>query len=260
MNASRALTLIIGTSLLMLGCGRAAAPLNPKLGTTQVPAPAVQPTPAWPVANPQPGLGVPQPAQPGAGGDVQTYKAALAAVHAQLPGLSAQIDTFDKGPKGQESNSIRIAYRKPHTMKIEMVKASGAAQGAQILWTGGDTLKVKPRFLPMAVDKSIQDEQTVSKNGWTIRDTGVQALFRVFLDPAAQMRSLGSQTLEGRTVVAIEVRSSLSPSGATHEIIALDPVKSLPAARMVYRGQELIYRAVIKSMTVKSLSQSELSI
>ena len=190
---------------------------------------------------------------------MQQLRANLASVYATLPGLSAQIETFDRGPSAQESNTIRIAYRRPYTMKIEMLKASGTADGARIVWTGGDTLRIKPRFLPLAVDKRIDDTQTVSKNGWTIRHTGVHAIFDVLLDPAAQVRSLGNQVLAGRPVTALAIQSKRSPSGTTQEVIALDG-RGLPASRSIYRGEALVYRALITSLTVRALEPAELSL
>ncbi|MEB3327611.1 MAG: hypothetical protein VKQ33_00080 [Candidatus Sericytochromatia bacterium] len=197
---------------------------------------------------------------PGSGQDAQALRAMVAAAHAQVPGLEATIETYDKGPRGQETNTIRIAYKKPYTMRIEMVKAAGTAQGARILWTGSDTLRIKPSFLPLAVEKRIDDAQTVSKNGWTIRHTGVHAIFKVLLDPAAQVRALGSQIAEGRPVEALELRSGESPAGATHEVIGLDPTQRLPVVRAVYRGPQLLYRATIKQMKVRPITQADLAL
>jgi hypothetical protein len=238
------LLLVAGAS----GCGTTpAAPRPPRVASLGAP-PAGQ-VPLAPV-----------PASAAGPQDAQTLRALVAAAHAQVPGLDATIETYDKGPRGQETNTIRIAYKKPYTMRIEMVKATGTAHGARILWTGTETLRIKPSFLPMAVEKRIDDAQTVSKNGWTIRHTGVHAIFKVLLDPAAQVRALGSQVMEGRTLEGVEVRSTESPAGATHEIIAIDPVQRLPVVRAVYRGPQLLYRATIKQMAVKSIGQSELAL
>jgi outer membrane lipoprotein-sorting protein len=192
--------------------------------------------------------------------EVQQMLAGLRRAQAQVPGFSAMIETLDKGPGGQETNTMRVTFRKPTTLKIEMLKAQGQAQGAVIVWSGGDNVKIKPTFLPMAVEKSIHDAQTKSKNGWTIKDTEVNAIFRVMLDPATRIRALGMQQLDGRMLAGYEVQSGQSPRGASHEAIAIDPRTGLPAARMIFKGQELIYRATIKSMTVRAVGAAEVSL
>ncbi|MEB3330002.1 MAG: hypothetical protein VKQ33_12285 [Candidatus Sericytochromatia bacterium] len=192
--------------------------------------------------------------------DPQAIRAAVAAAYGRAPGLEATIETYDKGPRGQETNLIKLVFRKPQSVRVQMVKATGVSQGARILWTGTETLRIKPTFLPMAVEKRIDDEQAVSKNGWTIRHTGVHALFKVLLDPAAQVRHAGSLMVDGRPTEALEVRSSESPAGITHEVIAIDPARQLPVVRAIYRGQQLLYRATLKQLTVRAVSQGELSL
>ncbi|MEB3223466.1 MAG: hypothetical protein VKS61_15440 [Candidatus Sericytochromatia bacterium] len=246
----RATSPILGTLVLALGltaCGN--APTAPRPART---ATAALPQGAQPVQMPPVAGGAPQ--------DPQAIRALVAAAHARAPGLDATIETYDKGPRGQETNIVKLIYKKPQTMRVEMVKATGVTQGARILWTGTETLRIKPTFLPMAVEKRIDDEQTVSKNGWTIRHTGVHALFKVLLDPAAQVRHAGSLMVDGRPLEALEVRSAESPSGITHEVIGIDPVKQLPVMRAIYRGQQLLYRATLKQMTVRAVSQGELSL
>ncbi|MEB3220510.1 MAG: hypothetical protein VKS61_00385 [Candidatus Sericytochromatia bacterium] len=230
-------------------------------GTLPTAARKARPAPVRPVT----GLAPQGPVAPPVMGarqvpEVQQLLEGLRRVQAQVPGFSATIETFDKGAAGQETNTMRVTFRKPATLKIEMLKAQGQAQGATIVWTGGDTLRIKPTFLPMAVEKGIHEAQTKSKNGWTIKDTEVNAIFRVLLDPAAQIRPLGPQPVGGRPLPVYEVRSAQSPRGASHEAIAIDPQTGLPAARMVFRGQDLIYRATIKSMAVRQVGASEVEI
>jgi hypothetical protein len=234
----------------LAGCGALPNTARKARLTPQRPAPALQPQgPALP-----PAMGARQVPE------IQQLREGLRRVQAQVPGFSAMVETFDKGPGGQETNMMRVTFRKPTTLKIEMLKAQGQAQGAVIVWSGGDSVRIKPTFLPMAVEKSIHDPQTKSKNGWTIKDTEVNAIFRVLLDAGAQIQPMGMQPLDGRSLALYEVRSSQSPRGASHEAIAIDPRTGLPAARMIYRGQELVYRASIRSMAVKAVGAAEVSL
>lgn len=178
----------------------------------------------------------------------------------QIPGFTATVETFDKGPSGQESTTMKVAYKKPSTLKIEMVKASGQAQGAKILWTGGGQLKIKPSFLPMSVEKSVSDEMVKSKNGWTIRETEVNAIFKVVFDPGAQIVAKGVQPIDGRPLAVFELRSPASPKGCTNEVIGIDPQTGLPGVRMMFKGQTLIYKLTLKNMVVKPPSSAELDV
>lgn len=245
----------LATLMLATACG------NPTAVRRARPAPGGSMVQQRPMQNV-----LPQNGQPASGmgarqvPEIDQMRSALQAAQQRVPGFSATIETFDKGPKGQESNAMRVTFRKPSTMKIEMTKASGQAQGAQILWTGGNSLRIKPSFLPVAVEKGISDEQTVSKNGWTIKDTEVNAIIRVVLDPNAQIKPLGIHPIEGRPLSVYEIRSRLSPRGASHEFIGIDSQTALPAARLVYKGNDLIYKAVIKNMSIRNVSSAEVSL
>lgn len=185
---------------------------------------------------------------------------ALRQAQAQIPGFTATVETYDKGPSGQESTTMKVAYKKPNTLKIEMVKASGQAQGAKILWTGGSDLKIKPSFLPMTVSKSVSDEMVKSKNGWTIRETEVNAIFKVMFDPGARITAKGVQPIDGRPLAVFEVQSAMSPKGCTHEAIGIDPQTGLPGVRMMFKGPTLIYKLTLKNMVVKPPSSAELEV
>ena len=201
------------------------------------------------------------PMQPGQQApEVAQMLAALRQAQQQIPGFTATVETYDKGPSGQESTTMKVAYKKPSTLRIEMTKASGQAQGAKILWTGGTSLRIKPSFLPMTVEKSISDEMVKSKNGWTLRDTEVGAIFKVLFDPQAQIAPKGMQNVDGRQLHLFEVRSPMSPKGTTHEAIGIDPTNGLPGVRMMFKGQTLIYKLTLKNMVVKPPSASELEV
>lgn len=201
------------------------------------------------------------PMQPGqASPEVAQMLNSLRQAQQQIPGFTATVETFDKGPSGQESTTMKVAYKKPSTLRIEMVKASGQAQGAKILWTGGSNLKIKPSFLPMTVEKSISDEMVKSKNGWTLKDTEVGAIFRVLFDPQTRIQAKGVQPIEGRPLAMFELQSPASPKGCTHEAIGIDPQTGLPGVRMMFKGQTLIYKLLLKNMVVKPPSSSELEV
>jgi hypothetical protein len=178
----------------------------------------------------------------------------------QVPGFTATVDTYDKGPSGQESTTMKVVYKKPTTLRIEMIKASGQAQGAKILWTGGSSVRIKPSFIPMTVEKALTDDMLKSKNGWTLRETEVSAIFKVLFDPGSQIVPKGVQPIEGRPLAMFEVHSPASPKGATHEAIGIDGTTGLPGVRMLFKNETLIYKLSIKNLAIKAPSSSELEI
>lgn len=200
-------------------------------------------------------------AMPGAGGDVAGLLNAVRQAQATQQGFSATIDTYEKGPKGDEENqTLKISYKRPSSLKIHITKGTGQSQDAKVLWTGGSDLKVKPSFLPFAVSKSISDEAIKTRNGWTIKDTCPAGILDSLLDPAAQVQILGEQALMGKQMVMVNVNSPRKPKGATHEILGIDKTNMLPAFREVYKNQTVLYRLAIKSMKMGVPSSAEFEI
>jgi hypothetical protein len=206
-------------------------------------------------------VGSPESAAPATGQTtVAALQAALRQTQASMKGFTASAEVFDKGPKGMVTESIKFAFAKPSTLKITVVGSSDGNKDAQLVWPGGDTIKVKPSYLPFSISLGMTDDRMVSKNGWPLKDTDVNAILRVLLDPAAQLTPLADQVLDGKRLSIVEVHSAQSPKGATREVIGVDKQTSLPALRMIYKGDTLMYRLTIKTMTLKAPSQDELKV
>lgn len=254
MKLARALALTSFAALTLVGCGSSPTTAKRVTKPQQLPTNRMQTAPGALQAPPAgTAVGTPQ--------ELQALLAKVRAAQTANQGFSATVETYDKGPGGTESDTIKVAYKKPSTLRLEMVKASGQAQGAKISWTGGSELKVKPTFLPFATTLDINDDKVKSKNGWTIKQTEVNAIFKVLFDPAAQITIKGQQAGDaGKTMIMLEARSTQSPKGITHEVIGIDTVSSLPGCRLIYRGQELAYRVMIKNMRLSVPSSSELEI
>jgi outer membrane lipoprotein-sorting protein len=247
-----AATLLTGMMLssLLVGCGAhpMATALKPKARTTAG-RPAAYGAPGTQAA-----------AAPQAVGQLlaQVHQAQQATL-----GFTATVSTYDKGPTGVEQDEIAVAYKRPNTLRLNMIKATGQAQGATILWSGGDSLQIKIKlgFMPVTTSLTLDDARVKSKNGWTLKQTEVNAIFKVLFDAQAQMQILGQQPgADGRPLTMLQVHSTQSPPGADHEVIGIDPQSGLPASRMLYRGQELIYRLTIKNMRPGVPSASEMSL
>lgn len=252
----------VAAATVMAGCGHSTAT------TPKVPSRApLQTYPGAGYGMAQPGAGLPgapgMPGAPGAAGmpTVQQLLAAVQQVRATDQGFSANISTYEKGPDGSTSNQVLdVWWKKPNTLKIHIVKGDSQSNDCQVLWDGSSNMKVKPNFLPFAVNVSINDSRVVSKNGWSIKQTDVSCILNVLLDPGAQAQMLGFQNVDGKQVFLLDVHSPKSPSGVTHEQIGIDPNLNIPVVRLMYKGQTLAYKLVAKTFILKTPSSSNLSL
>lgn len=237
----------------LVGCG--AAPTAPEKPTRRQPAQQMQQLP-------QQGVGAQQAPLAGAAGDAQVKQllAAVAATNQRATGFSATLDVFDKGATGSNTQTLKVAFKKPNNLKINIVKDAGGNEGVTALWAGSSKLQVKPKFPPVTVSLDVTDKRVTSQNGWTIKDTGVAAILNVLLNPQNQIKSLGNQVVNGKNLAMLEVKSPVSPSGATHEVIGIDPAVNLPAFRAVYKGQTVMYKLSIKSISMTAPTVAEMSL
>jgi hypothetical protein len=266
MNFKTASTLLMAgltVASLISGCGKTspAAASSTRL-PGRAPLQGAYPAPgAIPYGNGAPQLGAGLPGAPGGPGDAQQVLAAVRLAQQSQRGFTGTILTYEKGPKGDtETDTLSIAYKRPSTLRLEMTHASGQAQGCKVLWDGSDSLKVKPTFMPFSVGVGIGDSRVVSKNGWTIKETDVSCILGVVLDPGAQVRNLGPQTIDGKAVTLLEVHSPKSPHGVTLEQIGIDMQMNLPVVRLMYMGKTLAYKLVAKTFRLQVPTDDQLSI
>ncbi|MDB5098240.1 MAG: hypothetical protein JWM80_2661 [Cyanobacteria bacterium RYN_339] len=260
MNASALMLASLTAVAVLAGCGKT----SPAASTSSLPArsglqngPTQQPLGTAPGALPG---AVPGAAPGAAGANPATILAAVRQAQATQTGFTATIETYEKGPKDAETETLDVAYKRPSTLMVHIVKASGDASGAKVLWTGGSDMKVKPTWMPFSVGVSITDSRVVSKNGWTIKETDVSTILGVLLDPSAQVKALGAQSIQGQPTQLLEVHSPKSPKGVTMEQIGIDPKNNLPNCRLMYKGTVLSYRLVVKSFKLGVPASDALSI
>lgn len=237
-------------SALLAGCGGSPTGTSSKVkrSSLQGSAPLVQ--------APQPG----QAGMPPGGGDATALLMAVSQAQAAQNGFTATVDTYEKGPKGTDTQTLKVAFKRPQTLKIHIVKGAGQSNDAKVLWTGGNDIKVKPSFLPFAVSKSISDEALKTYNGWTIKDTCPNAILDQLMDTSAQKTIIGEQALVGKQLIMVKVISGKRPKGSTHEIHGIDKATMLPAFREVYKDQAVMYRLTMKVFKSGTPSESELSL
>jgi hypothetical protein len=244
---------------LITGCGKTSpSAVSSTHLPSRAPLQGAYPAPGS-VGAPQLGAGLPGAA--GGAGDAQQVLAAVRVAQQSQKGFTGTILTYEKGPKGDsESETLSVAYKRPSTLRLEMVKASGQAQGCKVLWDGSDNMKIKPTFLPFSMPIGVGDSRVISKNGWTIKETDVSCILGVVLDPGAQVKNLGPQTVDGKAVTLLEVHSPKSPHGVTVEQIGIDTQINLPVVRMMYKGPTMAYKLVAKTFRLQVPTDDQLSI
>ena len=165
---------------LLAGCGKTSpaastSSLPARSGLTQQPAqyPGMVPgQTAMPGMNGMPGMTVPGAAGAAAGNAAQILALVRQAQAAQT-GFTAQIETYEKGPKGDsEQETLEVAYKRPSTLRVDITQATGEAKGAKVLWTGGSEMKVKPSWivsheLPLEKAPEAYKNFDARKDGWT---------------------------------------------------------------------------------------------
>lgn len=211
-------------------------------------------------ATPEPSA-APTPAPGGSATDVRPLLAALQQTKARATGIVAKAQIVDTGPAGHDKQQIEIYFKKPSTLHIRCVDSeNGQARGSNLLWDGGGQVKVKPSFLFFPVSMALDDANVVSKNGWPLSKTDVNAILGVLLDPSARIVPLGQQTFNGTTLEMLEVHSGKSPEGVTRDVIGVDPVRALPRLRQCYVGTKLAYQLTIQSIALKVPTSDQLKI
>jgi hypothetical protein len=232
-------------TVLAAGCGTQGA-------SSRVTAPAACTCPAPSQA---------PPAQaPAVGTDPPALLAQVAEVNRRLEGFSARLAVYEKTTTVTEHQTLDIAFKRPATVKIHFVKSSGESNGVKALWTGGDDMRVKPKWMPFPVSMRITEERMRSYNGWTIRDTQPRAILTVLLDPQARRRLLGDSVIGGRAHALFEVTSAKSPAGITREVIGVDRTTMMPLHRELYRGETLAYRVDATTVTLQTPSEADLGL
>jgi hypothetical protein len=234
-----------------------------------------RPAPSNGVSHPQPvaSIGLPggpaapgaQPVAPGAPGaaNPQAVQGLLMGVRQakqNFTGFSATINTWEKGPKGLAIEKLKIYFKKPGTLRISVLDSNIGDKGTELLWPGSDSVKVKPSYLPFAVNLDLGDDRLASRNGWKLSETDVNSVLKVLLDPSSQLTPLGTQPQDGKMLQMVELHSSASPKGATKEVIGVDPSNNLPCLRMIFNGETLMYKMTMSGINMKCPTEDQLSL
>lgn len=196
--------------------------------------------------------------------DASALRAGLAKLYEAAPGLRAVVETLDVGPTGNQNPvTLKVASLKPLPIFIEVTKGNG--EGTRLRWEGGDSLKAKPKFPPIAVTLKLTDERLITFNHWTLKDTAVAALFDVALDPGAKLERIADVSVDGVACAELKIQSAKSPKGASYEHLALELATFRPRRREIYGAKAngevgLMYRLTMKQLELVKPAPKELEL
>jgi outer membrane lipoprotein-sorting protein len=150
--------------------------------------------------------------------------------------------------------TYQLYLAKPNKSGFRVLKAPHmtASEGTKLLWFGGPKADVRTRFfgVPITLSADITDRRLCDLRGDTMADLNVVAAVAVLKDPATRFTYLGRQTLEGRTLDRVEVKSPRLLKGIRHEVLGLDAATALPITREMHDAQGLAYKLTLGRFTL----------
>lgn len=150
--------------------------------------------------------------------------------------------------------TYQLYLAKPNKSGFRVLKAPHmtASEGTKLLWFGGPKAEVRTRFfgVPITLSADITDRRLCDLRGDTMADLNVVAAVAVLKDPATRFSYMGRQTLDGRTLDRVEVRSPRLLKGIRHEVLGLDTVTALPITREMHDAQGLAYKLTLARFTL----------
>lgn len=229
----RKLVFLLALGATACGMQPATHPKPISLGTSAA-APAV---PARPVASAAP-----------AADPAHAFLARANAAFLALPAYHAKMSFFQTNGEKSGSGVYDLSGKQPRTLNLHVIEGDG--QGTKILWTGGDTVKVRPAGLLSAITVDLQqdDERLKSVRGYTLKETDIPGLMGQMGDPANQLAG-PTQTADGAVV---RVTGPHLLKGVVAMTGTFDPVTMLPRKVEMTDGHQVVLRFVISNMRAQS--------
>lgn len=145
--------------------------------------------------------------------------------------------------------TYQLYLAKPNKSGFRVLKAPHmrASEGTKLLWFGGPKAEVRTRFfgVPITLSAAITDRRLCDLRGDTMADLNVVAAVAVLKDPATRLTYMGRQTLDGRTLERVEVRSPHLLKGIRHEVLGLDTATWLPITREMHDARGVAYKLTL---------------
>lgn len=183
-----------------------------------------------------------------------------------LNSLSATITNFEKGNDGLEgSGQIKMVYKKPSTVKIDVVKSPDAGQvGAKLLYTNLTEAKVRPGggmgFVSLTL--SMSDSKLLSGRKYQLGQIDLGFTVKRMTQPNVKAKLSGQTQVGSSKVLLLEI----TPQGhfdsrITKEVFGVDAQTFLPRVHEMYEGTKKVYSVQLTTATPNApVSASDLEV
>lgn len=171
-----------------------------------------------------------------------------------LSSLSATITNFEKGNDGLEgSGQIKMLYKKPSTVKIEVVKSPDAGQvGAKLLYSDLSNAKVRPGggMGFMSLSLAMSDSKLLSGRKYQLGQIDLGFTVKRMTQPGVKAKLTGQSQIGSSKILLLEI----TPQGhfdsrITKEILGVDAQTFLPRLHEMYEGAKKVYSVQLTSAT-----------
>lgn len=171
-----------------------------------------------------------------------------------LNSLSATITNFEKGNDGLEgSGQIKMLYKKPSTVKIEVVKSPDAGQvGAKLLYSDLSNAKVRPGggmgFVSLSL--AMSDSKLLSGRKYQLGQIDLGFTVKRMTQAGVKAKLTGQSQIGSSKILLLEI----TPQGhfdsrITKEILGVDAQTFLPRLHEMYEGATKVYSVQLTSAT-----------
>ena len=153
----------------------------------------------------------------------------------------------------EEHGDAKFSFRRtPFAARVDIQESNRMlAAGSAVLWTGGETVWVHRKGIPLTLSFAFDNSLVTSIRGWRLDQTDIFSMGRVLLAPDAKVRHLGLQKVGERDRIMFEVTGTrASLPGDTPDKIGLDPRMYVPTYREIYAGSKLVHRGQGRNLTI----------
>jgi outer membrane lipoprotein-sorting protein len=154
------------------------------------------------------------------------------------------------------SSKYLLALEKPNKTMMTVLENDSmrAAVGTKVVWLGGPTCNVSTRFFGFQVKMTprYDDSRLLGPRGDNMRDLSIVTAIAMTRDPGTRFKLVGADTVAGRPVHVVELRSPKLLSGIDHETLYLDDQIHLPFQRDMYQGGKVAYHVVLETFKFDS--------
>lgn len=158
--------------------------------------------------------------------------------------LSGYFVSEQSGAPG--SSLVHYSFEKPNKTAVTIAESSDPRTvGTKIVWTGGQQMAVKTKFIGFWIKTSIdeRDPRAADQRGYFLDQTCVSATLDTLLDPGNQVTFMGFGNLGGTPIAQLDVVSPRRLKGISHDVFTIDGYRKAPIVREMYdQHNKLVFR------------------